>query len=114
MPTPAVIELEVIPAVAYVAPESPAVDLTKAESRVIVAAGAGGPPGPPGAAGAVYTHTQSSPAATWTITHTLGRKPAAVTVWQSDELVYTDVDAPDTTTVVITFPSPMTGRVELA
>jgi hypothetical protein len=62
----------------------------------------------------LYTHTQSSAAATWTITHTLGRKPSSVTVWVLDEHVITDISSPNTTTVVITFPSPTSGRAELS
>jgi hypothetical protein len=60
-----------------------------------------------------YTHTQSTPAATWTITHTLGRRPASVSIWLADELVYADVAAPSTSSVVITFPSPIAGRAEI-
>lgn len=39
-------------------------------------AGATGPAGPPGASGAGYTHTQLSPALTWTINHNLGYRPS--------------------------------------
>lgn len=35
-----------------------------------------GPQGPQGPAGVAYIHTQSSPSATWTITHNLGFKPS--------------------------------------
>lgn len=74
-----------------------------------------GPPGaPPGAAGgSIFTYTQSTPAATWTISHNLGRFPASVTVWIGDEEVSTDIDTPDTSTAVITFSSPQSGRAEL-
>lgn len=60
-----------------------------------------------------YTHTQSSASSSWSITHTLGRKPSSVAIWISDELVYADITAPNTTTVSITFPSPVSGRAEL-
>lgn len=73
-----------------------------------------GPPGPRGAAGgSIFTYTQSTPAATWTVSHNLGRFPASVTVWIGDEEVSTDIDTPDTSTAVITFSSPQSGRAEL-
>lgn len=81
---------------------------------VVAVVAIGGPPGPRGAAGGeIYTHTQSAAAATWTITHPLGRKPGSVTVWIADELVHTDIQAPDNQTVVITFPSPTSGYAQL-
>lgn len=73
-----------------------------------------GPPGPTGPAGdGGLSHTQASASATWTITNPLGRKPGSVTVWIDDELVDADVETPDTSTVVITFPYPVSGRVEI-
>lgn len=44
--------------------------------RPVVSVTSSGPPGPPGASGAGFTHTQSSPAAQWTISHNLGFFPA--------------------------------------
>jgi hypothetical protein len=38
-------------------------------------AGPQGPPGPPGVAGGSYTHTQSTPLATWVVNHNLGFNP---------------------------------------
>lgn len=70
--------------------------------------------GPTGAAGdGAFTYTQSSPAATWTITNTLGRYPSAVTVVVGDEIVDADIETPDTSTIVITFASPQSGRAEI-
>ena len=71
------------------------------------------PPAGGGGGGARITHTQSSPSATWTITHALGRKPASVTVWIGDELVDSDTETPNSTTIVITFPAPVSGRAEI-
>jgi hypothetical protein len=65
------------------------------------------------AAIAGHEHVQSSAAATWTITHGLGRKPLAVSVWIADVQVFPDISTPDAATAVITFPNPQTGRVEL-
>lgn len=71
-----------------------------------------GPPGPSAPGVTVYVHTQSTPAATWTISHGLGRVPHGVTVYISGELVDTDVDV-DATTVVLTFSSPMAGEAHI-
>ena len=65
--------------------------------RVVVAkVGVPGPPGPPGS-GVAYTHTQSAPAATWTINHNLGYRPAvtALTVGGAEmetEVVHTSIN----------------------
>lgn len=92
---------------------APTVDVELAESvvAVVTVPGAPGPPGPPGDGGVSYQ--QSAPAATWTITHGLGRKPSSVTVWIGDELVDTTIETPDTATVVITFATPQSGRAEI-
>ncbi len=82
-------------------------------ARVIVVPSLGrqGPPGPAGDGG--FTHTQATPAATWTITNTLGRYPASVLVVVDDAEVTTDVEFPDLDTIVISFASPHAGRVEI-
>lgn len=41
-------------------------------------------PGPPGPSFGQYVHTQILPATVWTVTHALGRFPAAVTVFSTD------------------------------
>lgn len=46
--------------------------------------GPSGPPGPPGPSGGTYTHTQTIPAAVWTIEHNLGYDPGGVVVILSD------------------------------
>lgn len=57
-------------------------------------------------------HTQSAPAATWTILHDLGRTPNTQVFLESGEEVFADVVANDSQ-VVITFPSPMAGKALL-
>lgn len=84
----------------------------------VLATPAPGPPGPQGTPGPPaprHTHTQATPAATWTITHNLGRHPAAVTVLDhhGHQLV-ADTAFPDNTTVTVTFAAPAAGRVEIA
>lgn len=73
--------------------------------------GVRGPIGPAGDGG--FTYTQTSPAATWTIANTLGRFPSSVSVFVGDELVEADIETPDTSTIVITFASPQSGRAEI-
>lgn len=73
-------------------------------------------PGAPGAQGPAgdggFTHTQASPAATWTITNTLGRYPASVLIVIGTELVDADIEFPDVDTIVVTFATPTAGRAE--
>lgn len=70
-----------------------------------------GPPGPPGTGG--FAHQQLTPAATWTVEHTLGRRPYSVTVTVDDEIVLPDICTPDDNTVVVTFAVPVRGRLDL-
>lgn len=70
-----------------------------------------GPRGPAGDGG--ITHIQSTPAATWTIDHPLGRWPAGVMVVIAGQLVDTDIEFPSITQIVISFASPQSGRAEI-
>lgn len=103
---PPILELEV---------SMPGVELgTSPDDAVVLAVLAEGPPGPPGPAGdGGFTHTQSAPAATWTIPNTLGRFPASVLIVVDNAVVMTDVEFPDLSTIVVTFATPQTGRVEV-
>lgn len=71
--------------------------------------------GPPGASGNTFVHVQSTPAATWTITHNLGTKPAVVLELASDPdaLVFTDLTYPDLNTVVVEWPTAESGKAYL-
>ena len=89
-----------------------AVVVTNPTISAVLVAGARGPQGPSGASG--YVHTQSTPAATWTIIHNLGRIPLSCEVSIGDEVVYTDTSYPDTTTAVLTFASPQSGVARLS
>ena len=71
-----------------------------------------GPPGPTPLLG--YVHTQSSPAATWSVSHTLGRFPFGSEIVISDEKVFADITYPDASTAVVTFASPRSGVLRLA
>lgn len=70
-----------------------------------------GPAGPPGTGGS-HVHTQSSPAATWTIVHGFDRVPHSVTVYIDGQQVFTDTTV-DETYVVLEFPSPEIGEVHI-
>jgi hypothetical protein len=72
---------------------------------------------PAGGGGAAYTHIQTTPAATWTVEHNLGLKPAPIAVLVDsypDGLAYCDVAYPDSNPAVITLPSAESGRATVA
>jgi hypothetical protein len=82
----------------------------------IVAVPVPGPPGTPGSGGAgnAQEFVFSSPAATWTMNHSLGRRPAGVVLILSDGSMFlSDVEINGTTQVVATHAVPLTGRAEL-
>lgn len=70
-----------------------------------------GAPGADGLEGA-FVHVQATPAATWTIPHSLGRAPFSVTVWIDGELVDADTHA-DASVAVLTFASPAAGEARI-
>lgn len=59
-----------------------------------------------------FIHTQSTPAATWTIPHNRGTKPDLVITLDTEpeSRVYTDVTYPDLNTAVVELPSASTGK----
>lgn len=71
-----------------------------------------GPAGPAGV-GAPHTHNQSSPAATWTINHNLGRRPAGVAVYIGGALVDAAVSIVSVNTIEIAFSSARAGAAEV-
>jgi hypothetical protein len=73
------------------------------------------PQGPQGPATPVVTFRQATPAATWTILHSLASKPSVVVLLDSDPTVpvVTDVFYPDLATVVLEFLSPESGYAYL-
>lgn len=101
--------------VTVVPPDRPATGVTPPTPApavlVVPVPGLRGPTGPAGTGGFVYV--QSSPAATWTITHGLGRHPVGVLITVGTSQVDTDVEFPDLNTVVLTFAQPTTGRADL-
>lgn len=71
--------------------------------------GVQGPPGPPGGAG--FTFHQTSPAATWLITHNLNKKPDLALFIDPNltERVWTDVSYLDSNTLTVVWPSAVSG-----
>lgn len=76
-------------------------------------AGATGPQGPQGATGTggagYVVHTQSSPAATWTVVHNLGRFPAVTVLDAAGLEVLADVEHGSLNATTIVHGSPMSG-----
>lgn len=77
---------------------------------VLPVAGPSGPPGAPGTpGGSAFVHTQSTPAATWIVTHNLARK-VHVSIFNLDEqVVFADVEHGSLNVTTITFPVPVAG-----
>lgn len=85
-----------------------AVQVLAAPTQVVEVASTAGPPGPPGAGALVWT--QPTPLATWTFSHSLGRKPLVAVIVGGVEVI-ADVEFPDDMTVVVTHATPQTGEV---
>lgn len=77
---------------------------------IVVIDGPAGPPGPPASA---FTYTQATPAATWTVAHTLGHIPNSSEIVIGAEVVEADVLYPNATTVVVVFANPQSGVLRL-
>lgn len=58
-------------------------------------------------------HVQIEPAATWSLTHALGRYPEVTVLDAAGRVVWPDVEHPSISQVVITFGSPATGKAYL-
>lgn len=92
--------------------EASEVDVT-VEEPVVAAVLVAGPAGPPGPNVPVYEHVQSTPAATWSVSHGLGKFPISSEITVGGELVFADIIYPSTSTVVVTFASPQAGILRL-
>jgi hypothetical protein len=57
-----------------------------------------------------YVHTQSTPAASWTVSHNLGKRPAVVVVDSAEDVVYGDIQYIDDNTVTLTFSGAFSGK----
>ena len=88
--------------------------------EVSVELGTSGPQGATGAAGQTlysdlsYVHTQNSASATWTITHNLHFIPSITVVDSINEGVEGSYSYPNSTSVVLSFSIPISGRAFLS
>ena len=88
--------------------------------EVSVELGTSGPQGATGAAGQTlysdlsYVHTQNSASATWTITHNLHFIPSITVVDSNNEVVEGSYSYPNSTSVVLSFSIPISGRAFLS
>ena len=57
-----------------------------------------------------YVHTQSTPAASWTVSHILGKRPAVVVVDSAEDVVYGDIQYINDNTVTLTFSGAFSGK----
>lgn len=80
-------------------------------AKTVTVVTAAGPQGPAGQDGALapYTHTQSAAAASWLITHNLGRYPQVSVVDTAGDLLLTDVTYTALNSVTVTFAAPTAG-----
>lgn len=79
-------------------------------TTTIVEPGAGGG----GGVAQSYTHTQSSPSATWIVNHNLSYNPAVSIVSSSGDLVHGDVTYSGPQQITISFSAPFSGSVYLS
>lgn len=64
--------------------------------------------------GGVYTHTQSSPSTTWTITHNLGYHPSVTVVDSAQTVVIGDVTYVSDNQLIVSFSVPFGGKAYLS
>jgi hypothetical protein len=70
---------------------------------------------PPASGGASrYDHTQTTPAATWTVAHSLNRYPNATALDTAQKRFWPDLQYPDLNTVVVTHAEPLAGSLHLS
>lgn len=100
------VEVPTPPVFRVVVPTAPVVE-------VFPVGGPPGPPGPTGPSGNTYRYTQGTPAATWNITHNLGKHPSVVIVLSGEGHVYSDITYIDDNHLSIEFPSPVTGVADM-
>jgi len=60
-----------------------------------------------------YIHTQSTPSATWTINHNLGRKPSVTIVDSSEKVVFGDITYVTDNQLTVSFSAAFGGKAYL-
>ena len=66
-----------------------------------------------GGGDAHFVYEQNMPSATWVITHNLGKKPVAVVVDSTENVVIGDIQYNSLNTLTITFVDPFSGKAYL-
>ena len=66
-----------------------------------------------GGGDAHFIYEQNMPSATWVITHNLGKKPVAVVVDSTENVVIGDIQYNSLNTLTITFVDPFSGKAYL-
>ncbi|MEU4534395.1 hypothetical protein AB0G15_05975 [Streptosporangium sp. NPDC023825] len=90
------------------------VEIVAPESTQIIEVSRTGPQGPPGIDGGNYTHTQTTPAVIWDITHTLGYKPNVVVEDIDGYSVDALISWPTLNTVRCAFAATIRGKAYLS
>lgn len=57
-----------------------------------------------------YVHTQGTPAAVWSVTHNLGKRPSVTIVDTAENVVYGDIKYINNNTITLTFSSAFSGK----
>jgi hypothetical protein len=60
-----------------------------------------------------YSHNQSSPSATWTITHNLGKVPSVTIIDSSNRVVFGEVEVINSNEIVLYFNGAFSGKAYL-
>lgn len=68
---------------------------------------------PPSGSNTYYIHQQTLAMATWTITHSFNRIPDVTIIDNTGKVIYTDIEHPNNSTVVLTFSLPISGKALL-
>lgn len=91
------------------------VTVTEVDQNVsIQQVGVQGPQGEQGASGGSFTHTQNTPASTWTITHSLGYRPAIEVIDSGGSQVEGTYTWSNANTIVAVFSSAFAGFAYLS
>jgi hypothetical protein len=83
--------------------------VNSSETVRVVTIGKPGPPGPPGT-DLTYVHNQIAASATWTVVHSLHKRPSVSIVDSGDNLVIGEVQYIDDDTLTISFTAPFSGK----
>lgn len=104
-------KVEVVEQAVEIAEDGPNVEVAVTEQSVVISEAVVGLPGVSG--DKHFTHEQSTPSATWTITHNLGKNPAVTIVDSSGNEWQTAIEHVSPNQCVVRFSSAFSGRAFL-